>query len=176
MDFRDKSESLFWATFAIVVLSGAFAHIKVEEERAKAKESKDSVYIEVVDSIPQDCSCEYEEEDKEWNKFIKALILIESGGKHDAVGTKDDVGVLQITPILVDDANRIIGYDKYTYEDRYDSVMSVEMFNVIQSYYNPTRDIHLALKIWNSKAPVSYHTKVIECYEMLKTQKNEKNL
>lgn len=170
METKDKSESLFWATFAIVVLSGAFAHIKVEEEKAKAPESKDSVYIEVVDSIPRDCSCEYEEEDKEWNKFIKALIIIESGGKHDAVGTKDDVGVLQITPILVDDANRIIGYDKYTYEDRYDSVMSVEMFNVIQSYYNPTRDIHLALKIWNSKAPLSYHRKVMDKFNEIKNE------
>jgi hypothetical protein len=107
-------------------------------------------------------------EEVNWNAFINALIHIESKGKWDAVGTSNDVGVLQITPICVEQANIYVGYDKYSLDDRLDSLKSVEIFNVIQNKMNPTHDLHFALKIWNSKAPISYHTQVMGKYEEIK--------
>ena len=101
----------------------------------------------------------------EWDDFIRALIWVESKDDCNAIGNLDDVGVLQIRKVIVDDCNRILGYDKYSYEDRKDSLLSVEMFNVIQEYYNPNKDMHFALKLWNSKAPISYHKKVFKKIE-----------
>ena len=106
----------------------------------------------------------------DWDIFIEALIQIESGGDSLAVGSKDDVGVLQITPILLIDANRILGYEKYKLNDRYSKIKSIEIFNIIQNYYNEDLDFHFALKVWNSKAPLSYHNKVMEKFNRLKTK------
>jgi hypothetical protein len=103
-----------------------------------------------------------------WELFTQALIWVESKGDSKAVGSKDDVGVLQITPILVEDCNRILKNEGFTLEDRLDSLKSVEMFNIIQDHYNPQHDYHLALKIWNGQAPLSYHRKVMDKFNEIK--------
>lgn len=109
--------------------------------------------------------------DYEWEAFTKAVIWVESKGDSNAVGRDNDVGVLQITPILVEDCNRIVKYEKYLLEDRLDSLKSVEMFNVIQRHYNPQRDYHWALKLWNSGAPLSYHRTVMDKYNEIKNKR-----
>lgn len=106
--------------------------------------------------------------DYDWELFTQALIWVESKGDSKAVGSKDDVGVLQITPILLQDCNRIIKNEGFTLEDRLDSLKSVEMFNIIQDHYNPQHDYHLALKIWNGHAPLSYHRKVMDKFNEIK--------
>lgn len=108
--------------------------------------------------------------DYDWEIFTQALIWVESRGDSKAVGSKDDVGVLQITPIIVEDVNRIMEFDAFNLEDRLDSLKSVEMFNIIQDHYNPQRDYHLALKIWNGKAPLSYHRKVMDRFNQIKNE------
>lgn len=106
--------------------------------------------------------------DKDWEIFTEALIWVESKGDEKSVGKKDDIGVLQITPILLQDCNRILGYDKYSLNDRYDRGKSIEMFNLIQDHYNPQHDFHWALKIWNCHAPQSYHRKVMDKFNEIK--------
>lgn len=106
--------------------------------------------------------------DYDWELFTQALIWVESKGDCKAVGSKDDVGVLQITPILLQDCNRILKTERFTLEDRLDSLKSVEMFNIIQDHYNPQHDYHWALKIWNGKAPLSYHRKVMDMFNEIK--------
>lgn len=106
--------------------------------------------------------------DYDWELFTQALIWVESKGDSKAVGSKDDVGVLQITPILLQDCNRIVGYEKYYLNDRYDREKSVEMFNIVQDHYNPQHDYHWALKLWNSGAPLSYHRKVMDKFNEIK--------
>ena len=96
----------------------------------------------------------------EWDIFIEALIWVESKGKHNAKGKNDDGGVLQIRPIYVRECNRLIGYEKYTLDDRFDSVKSVEMFEVIQDHYNPEKSIEKAICYHNKNAPESYATKI----------------
>ena len=109
----------------------------------------------------------------DWDLFIEALSIVESNGDSMAVGTRDDCGILQITPILVQDANRISG-EGFTLDDRFNVAKSVEMFNVIQSYYNPGHDKQLALKVWNPRAPLSYHRKVMYEYESLMLERYPK--
>lgn len=106
--------------------------------------------------------------DYDWEIFTQALIWVESKGDSKAVGSKDDTGVLQITPILLQDCNRILKTERFTLEDRLDSLKSVEMFNIIQDHYNPEHDYHWALKLWNSSAPLSYHRKVMDKFYEIK--------
>lgn len=109
-------------------------------------------------------------ENVDWNAFIEALIWVESGGDSNAVGSSDDVGVLQIKKVMVDECNRIVGYKHFEYEDRMDSIKSVQIFNIVQKHHNPKRNIHLALKIWNSKANLEYHRKVENKYNELRKE------
>lgn len=103
----------------------------------------------------------------DWDLFTEALILHESKGDDKAVGALGDSGCLQIMPIYVNDVNRILGYARYTLEDRFYRKKSIEMFNIIQNHYNPGKDPHLALKLHNPLAPVSYHEQVMAIYWIL---------
>ena len=113
---------------------------------------------------------EVNQDSLDWDTFTKALIWVESKGDSKAIGVNDDVGILQIRKPIIDDCNRILGYDKYTLTDRLDSLKSVEMFNIIQDHYNPQHDYHWALKLWNSKAPLSYHRKVMDKFNEIKNE------
>ena len=99
--------------------------------------------------------------ENEWSALIRALIQVESGGKSDVVGSCDDVGVLQITPIYLEDVNRIAKAD-YTPEHRYDSTLSVEMFNIYQQHYNPEKNVERAIKLHNPGAGEWYKNRVLE--------------
>jgi len=87
-----------------------------------------------------------------WNPVMDAIIQVESEGNPKAV-SGNSVGVMQITPILVEDCNNILQKKKskkrYTLADRYSVEKSKEMFLLIQSYYNPTNSIEKAIRSWN---------------------------
>lgn len=55
-----------------------------------------------------------------------ALALRESNGDPGAVNG-DCVGLLQMKPIMVQECNRIAGYEKYSLGDRLNPVLSLEM-------------------------------------------------
>ena len=92
----------------------------------------------------------------EWDVFVEALIQIESGGDPSVIGKNNDGGILQITPIYVREVNRLLKEEKYTLDDRFDSLKSIEMFEIIQSHYNKEKDIDKAIYYHNKKAPKSY--------------------
>lgn len=130
-------------------------------------------YIRDTYWVPKLCVVhvpEYRESDENWNIFIQALISVESGGNDFAVGFSDDTGSLQITPVYLEDANRILGYRRYELSDRFNRQKSIEMFNIINDFYNPGRDFNLALKIHNPRAPLEYHLAVINKYKELKNE------
>jgi hypothetical protein len=71
-----------------------------------------------------------------WEHFIDAVIEVESGGDDSAYNKRERaVGCLQIRPIAVREVNRLLevsGVDgKYTLDDRYDRVRSIEMFMIM---------------------------------------------
>ena len=70
-----------------------------------------------------------------WNPVMDAIIQVESEGNPRAV-SGNQVGVMQITPILVQDCNDILKMRKskkrYTLADRYNVAKSKEMFLLIQ--------------------------------------------
>lgn len=100
-------------------------------------------------------------ERSDWDIFIEALIEVESENNPQAVGSKDDVGILQITPIYVADVNRILGEEAYFLEDRTDRQKSLEMFGILQNHYNPKLDINKAIKLHNPRASSRYKAKIL---------------
>ena len=75
-------------------------------------------------------------------------------------------GILQITPIYVDEVNRILGKNKYTLHDRRNPLKSHEMFLVVQNYHNPEKDVKKAVKLHNKAG--RYFEDVMDRYNCLK--------
>lgn len=104
----------------------------------------------------------------DWDLFIEALIYVESKGDERAVGKNDDGGVLQIRPIAVKEANRIMGFDKFADSDRFDRLKSIEIWETIQEYHNPGKSFERALKLHNPNGGEEYSDKVMNKYKQLK--------
>lgn len=107
-----------------------------------------------------------------WEKFVEAIIWKESRGNENSVGDNGNaVGVLQIHPIMVREANRILQMrgeeKKYAYEDRYSKEKSIEIFNVVQGFHNKERDFKRALDVWNKNHPNSYSEQIMNKFNEL---------
>lgn len=110
------------------------------------------------------------------DKLLYALKMAESGCKSDAIGDSEKaVGILQLHKLYVDDANRIVGYKKYGYNDCYDVRKSEEMTLIVLAHYGdiyecrtgkPCTDevlarIHnLGYSNWDSELGVIYWNRV----------------
>lgn len=82
---------------------------------------------------------------------LQAIILTETGPDGKGLYNRNEpqaVGILQEWPIMVYECNRILGYDKYTLNDRMYPAKAIEMFYVYQDYYNPTHDFETMCRIW----------------------------
>ena len=91
------------------------------------------------------------EQRKFWAPVIDAIEMVESRHNEKAVSSNGKwVGCLQISTILVKEVNRIIGENKFTYNDRYSRQKSHNMFILYQEKYNPERNIEKAVRLWNS--------------------------
>lgn len=84
----------------------------------------------------------------DWQMLTLAFILTESKCDTLAVGGLDDYGALQLRPIYVAEANRLSGAS-YTHDDALSLTKSLEMFDIVQGYYNPGREVDLAIKVHN---------------------------
>ena len=93
-----------------------------------------------------------------WNNVMDAIIQVESSGNRHAKNG-NQVGAMQITPILVKDCNNILKQRKskkrYSLEDRFSIEKSKEMFLIIQSWYNPHNNVEKAIRSWNGGAKYS---------------------
>lgn len=68
---------------------------------------------------------------------------------------------------MVSEANRILGCDKYAVNDRMDSLLAVEIFNVVQLHHNPEKSPYKACLIWNPKASLKYYCDIMDKYNEL---------
>jgi len=90
----------------------------------------------------------------DWNPVISAIIEVESEGNARAVDKSGkSCGIMQITPVLVKDCNRILklrgSSRQYTMGDRFNAEKSKEMFLLYQSFYNPKNSVEQAIRSWN---------------------------
>ena len=115
-----------------------------------------------------------------YNRLITAIGTVESKLNDKAVSGVH-AGFLQISKLTVAECNRINkikGVSKrYTLNDRFNRQKSIEIFYVIQGYYNPKGDLHYAILLWNegcsamdkAKRKTSYYKKVMKVYNNLET-------
>lgn len=110
---------------------------------------------------------------EDWNLLIRAISTVESTNNERAVSGQH-AGILQISPGLVKDCNRICKDKKYTLSDRFNKEKSIEMFNIYQDFYNPTHNIEKAIRIWNGGPGYTngstnrYYRKVMKVYNQLR--------
>lgn len=94
-----------------------------------------------------------------------AFSYVESRNTSNAVSPCGNyVGCLQISKICVREANRILKDSIFSYNDRYDKIMSYAIFEVLQNKYNPTLDIDKAVDIWNKNCFNCYRDTVKKQY------------
>ena len=88
----------------------------------------------------------------DWNPVMEAIIQVESEGNPKA-RSGNSVGVMQITPVLVAECNKILkrknSKKRYKLSDRFSISKSKEMFLLMQSVYNPLNSIEQAIRAWN---------------------------
>ena len=110
----------------------------------------------------------------DWEPVMQAIIQVESCGNTKAK-SGNSCGAMQITPILVKECNNILkkrnSKKRFTLRDRFSLEKSKEMFLLIQSYFNPKKDIERAIRAWNGgnnysvKRTQRYFSKVMKCLE-----------
>ena len=86
---------------------------------------------------------------QEFINILNAISMVESSNNPNAYNAEEDaVGILQIRKCMVDDVNRILGYDKFTYEDRWSVLPSKEMFAIFVEHYELDTAEEIA-RCWN---------------------------
>lgn len=103
----------------------------------------------------------YRESDTD--RLIKIIEHIESRHNKNARNGKY-VGTLQISPIMVREANKINGYEKYSLSDRNDSLISANIFKDVMRHHNKEKSIRKAVIIWRGKYNPNYRKKVIDMF------------
>lgn len=119
-----------------------------------------------ITDVPEEYHPTYEEiEDAILDDMAKAFATVESGNKVSAWNKVEDaIGCLQIRPIMVREANNIMGEEFFSLEDRWDREMSYYIFEVIMRRHNPELDIDQACDIWNPGCSRSYRENVKTAY------------
>ena len=81
--------------------------------------------------------------------FAKVSV-IESSNNPKAHNLKEDaVGIIQIRPIMVREVNRLVGFEKYKLEDRWDVNKSFDMFYDFQIRLNKGLSLEKGCRMWN---------------------------
>ena len=109
----------------------------------------------------------YRESDTD--KLIKIFEHIESRHNEKARNGKY-VGTLQISPIMVREANRVNGYKKYSLSDRNDSLMSACIFKDMMKHKNREKSIRKAVIIWRGRDNQNYRKKVFDMFTIKKIE------
>ena len=82
--------------------------------------------------------------------LLLAIGAVESGNNPKAVNPVcGGTGILQITEIMVDDCNRIVGDLKWSYQDRFDVVQSFAMARVYFDHYCEGFTAEQMARCWN---------------------------
>lgn len=87
-------------------------------------------------------------------QLLRTYILIESNNNPLAYNKKENaVGILQIRPCMVQAINNLLLRDKinvkFTLDDRWNPVKSIEMWIIFMRHKNPTYDVRKSCILWN---------------------------
>lgn len=96
--------------------------------------------------------------------LILSMMYVESRFDPLAEGRDSDTGILQITPVYVREANRILGREEFTLDDARDIERSLEMFDVVQGEHNGTGD--WAMTVYCHNKSDAYRDRVVQAYNL----------
>lgn len=96
--------------------------------------------------------------------LILSMMYVESRFDPLAEGRDSDTGILQITPVYVREANRILGREEFTLDDARDIERSLEMFDVVQGEHNGSGDWAMTV-YWHNKSD-AYRDRVVQAYNL----------
>lgn len=109
-------------------------------------------------------------------RMIAAIEWCESRQNRLAYNINENAaGILQIRPVMIAEANRLIGWEKYTLSDRFDVRKSRELFILIQtSKLNDPYNLDSLAHVWNCgsndaaklKKTMDYRDRVRRTYEL----------
>jgi hypothetical protein len=118
----------------------------------------------ITDTFPQEMEYTLTREDT-LTAMFNAFVMQESKGDVLAVSPYGMyVGCLQISKIMVREANRLIGDSIYSYNDRLDPDCCLGMFMAVMNGRNPNLDIDRAIDLWNIRCPDDYRNNVKTYY------------
>lgn len=101
-------------------------------------------------------------------KLVQAFAIVESSNREKIRNKSSGAsGIIQIMPIMIDEANRLSGYDKYCLDDRFDKEKSFEIFHLVMRHKNPEYDLAKACHLWNPNGSTEYTKKIEETYKEL---------
>lgn len=146
------------AAFSAGAFTGQFSQ-KQKQERVVEEKIKE-VYVEG-------------EELDEWTILTMAIMKTESEFDPSRIGATQDVGIMQFTPIAVEEVNRILRLEgreeEYSHLDAFDIEKTIEMFNIIQNYHNKEQNISKAIHQHNpGGASIGYGKKVYDNIRFIK--------
>lgn len=138
--------------FMIILLLVVFIGILIAENFCLCKELRK----ERENHVPTDTAVITEEAGdrrlSDWQVLLLGVAMTESDFYPTARGKNDDWGILQLTPIYVEEANRVTGEARWSHEDAWSVRESLEIFNAVQEHRNPEGDLSKAIRLHN-KAP-----------------------
>lgn len=159
----ERKNSKFSNVMALIVVIVAFIVLALPGTKWKTVEvtppPHDSIVV-IIDTVSQ-----MSREDT-INAMALAFVKQESNFDHKAVSPCGQwVGCLQLSEIMVDEANRILGWDCFNYDDRYDRQGSYAIFRIIQEHKNPKLEIDKAIDLWNPRCGQVYRWAVKKYFE-----------
>lgn len=133
----------------LIVLTSSTYYIPPKVELVNVPTKEVSIEVEVETPI-----LKITQPSRDLTPLVNALMWVESRCDTSAYCKREDaVGVLQIRPIMVKEVNRILRLQKsshiFTLEDRWSREKSIEMFNVVASYYHETSSYEKIARCWN---------------------------
>lgn len=153
---------LFISMAVVFFCAGGLAgqHRQMRKQEKIVEEKIKEVYVEG-------------EELDEWTILTMAIMKTESEFDPSRIGATQDVGIMQFTPIAVEEVNRILRLEgkeeEYSHLDAFDIEKTIEMFNIIQGYHNKEQNISKAIHQHNpGGASIGYGKKVYDNIRFIK--------
>ena len=153
---------IYSITIVVAFSAGAFTgqYCQKDKQEKIVEEKIKEVYVEG-------------EELDEWTILTMAIMKTESEFDPSRIGATQDVGIMQFTPIAVEEVNRILRLEgkeeEYSHLDAFDIEKTIEMFNIIQGYHNKEQNISKAIHQHNpGGASIGYGKKVYDNIRFIK--------
>lgn len=170
MENERNDKAFLWIMLTISIILNIYAAIFI---RSNDTDHSDDTYVmeeeegEPVAEIDMDKL-------SDWQMFTLALMKVESEYNPDAISSVGAQGYFQITPIYVEEVNRVWGTE-YEYDDVVKSFeLSYEVFDLMQKAHNPDYNMKKALELHNGKHEW-YNRRVFSTMEELQKYENMRN-